>query len=408
MLNEFKIGDIVKTNDNMFFQIKQIGYCGLALYSSSLIDGISVALRDEEVKKATFYELLDFIKENYLRLRITANLYGELFEDILDDYHHTLSILLSQDALKQRNLGLYYEYSVLGYNITLKYIFTTEDVIRREYKTIELDYDNIDFKKDYEEYKLKQELEKASKTFEDKYMDVFKKYLIDGEEVTVSDFVDKCVDEYIKSLNKPKKVIIEKGDKMSKISCKDLRDLMNKWFTNTCEPQDEVFVTTKNKTTVIKWKDGSVTKATCEDEDNFDIEKGIMIAMLKKYYTVEEIYEFIDKAKKAQELDLAKWRNRENKKVKETLKVELSKKEAKEVIEKIEKIKNKEYITADEYPKYKKALEDKIKEKEEELKKLEKEENSKKKKHNLDDILDEIDKVEKNKKDNINLNDLPF
>lgn len=355
---EFKVGDIVKSKDDLIFRISQIGYCGLAIYGNTLVHNIKVECRDEEVKKVTFYEMLDFIKAN------DCVLYIELNFNMVDKIHTLVSnmdedrkLLYGDDILDAEDKTYYMCYYQKGKRCCDK-------------QTIILNLDNLDFDFDLKEIEVKEKMNELLNIFEDNFKDAFKKVIVYGEEVSFNDILDRLKEQlmpkidvkpfvqetsfynnwkpnYINIFNMDKapKCIIVAGnrgngktktlkemyeDKMTERKERELKDkidTVNYWYmivkemlneTNKPElKEDEVFVNNKKKTTVIKWADGELTKATCDKDDKYDLEKGVMVAMLKKYYTVDEINSFIEKAKESQERDKNKHKEKENKKVKE-------------------------------------------------------------------------------------------
>lgn len=297
LLCNFKIGDIVKSKDNVIFRISQIGYCGLAVYGKNLVNNEQKYYSSEEVKKVTFYEMLDFIKYRYMELIIN--------KPKLD----ILNCLIDFTSGITKDIS--YIYDSFDNSATLSYYINLNS------NNLYVDFDNLDYEKDLKEIELKKKMNEALDIAEANLKDAFKKSMIYGEELTVGEFLNKCCNSYFDLTNNDnKKVEVNMTREQVANAVKDMFRQLNK-----PEPkEDTVFVNNKKKTTVIKWADGELTKATCDKEDKYDLEKGVMVAMLKKYYTVDEINSFIDKAKESQEKDMNKWREKENKKVKETLK----------------------------------------------------------------------------------------
>lgn len=57
------------------------------------------------------------------------------------------------------------------------------------------------------------------------------------------------------------------------------QDVVSTCFTIDWEPKKIIF---NNPVTVIYWTDGSKTTVKCHDEDKFDPEKGLCMALLKR------------------------------------------------------------------------------------------------------------------------------
>lgn len=298
----FKVGDIVKSNENIIFKIDEICYCGLEVFGKKLMSNEQIHYGSDEIKKVTFYEMLDYIKDRYIRLTINKPNWDIL--NCLIDFTSgvTKGISYTYDA-SEDSVTLYYYVNFFSSNLYI-------------------DFDNLDFEKDLKEIELKKKINEGLSIVEDNLKDAFKKSIVYGEEFTVSDFLTKCCNSYIDLIsNDNKKVEInmtkekELKDKLDRVDYwyDKLKEMLNK--IDKLEPkEDEVFVNNKKKTTVIKWKDGSMTKATCDKDDKYDLEKGVMVAMLKKYYTVDEINSFIEKAKESNKIDLNKTKNKLKKK----------------------------------------------------------------------------------------------
>jgi hypothetical protein len=51
--------------------------------------------------------------------------------------------------------------------------------------------------------------------------------------------------------------------------------------TNMMKP---VVVSVNNRQVIVRWKDGTVNRATCSSDDNFDLEVGFAVCLLKHVY----------------------------------------------------------------------------------------------------------------------------
>ena len=47
--------------------------------------------------------------------------------------------------------------------------------------------------------------------------------------------------------------------------------------------------------TVVFWSDDTTTKCRCSEQDNYDVEKGLLICIMKKLYGNDEVRETLDK-----------------------------------------------------------------------------------------------------------------
>ena len=325
-MEKFKVGDIVKSNEDIIFKIDTICYCGLEVFGKKLSNNEQIHYSSDEVKKVTFYEMLDFIKVNDYILLINLSKCEKSYTNcgVL-----TINKLLS-NIDENRILGFCDEIEE-GIDKTYYKCYYIQGKRYCDKSGYVVDFDNLDFDFDLREIEVKEKMNELLNIAENNLKDAFKKSMVYGEETTVGDFLSKCCNSYIDLINNDnKKVEINMTRKEKEL--KDKIDTVDYWYTAVKEmlklepKKDEVFVNNKKKTVVIKWADGRMTKVTCDKEDKYDLEKGVLYAMLKKFYAVEYINSMIDKAKKSQELDMQKWRNKENKKVKETLNKKKTKK----------------------------------------------------------------------------------
>lgn len=354
---KFKVGDIVRLKDSndkdkdYFYKvvnnnvIEGENNLGKILECEFLDNILHKYIMESQMQKVTFYEMLEYVKDRNIRLTINKPNWV------------ILNCLI--DSTEGVTKGISYTYDSFDDIVTLYYNISFIQ------NNLYMNFDNLNFEKDYMKYKINKELDKCV----DILKDTFVNYLIYGENITKDEFLKKALEKetpkvdvkpfvpeisfytnwkpnYIDMFNidKTPKCIIVAGpmrtgktktlkemceDNMAKRKEKELKDKIdnvNYWYkivkemANKPEPkEDEVFVNNKKKTTVIKWSDGELTKATCDKGDKYDLEKGVMVAMLKRYYTVDEINSFIEKAKESQERDLKKSRKKSSKEVKKTL-----------------------------------------------------------------------------------------
>ena len=388
----FKENDIIRLknycNKYTFYKIKEV--------DETLMEAINLTndrhriFTTDEMVKVTFYELLDFIRENKMKLSITVS------EDKRTIIENLWGIYGQNQITEDDKLILVTDYTLYDF------IYDLTDINYMD--KLFIDYDDIDFETDYTKYCAKQKLKDISNIADNEILDAFKKYIIYGEESTFEDVLNNCFKKY-------KDYILQEEDPLDNLEIGDVfeyknnlyylltkspilsafefvdgkrgnhiisidkDDYRNDYFKNHytkydmkdiieegwnidmkkgklknllenddkgLEPEpvgDEIYVNNKKKTVVIKWADDRMTKATCDKEDKYDLEKGVLYAMLKRFYAVEYINSMLDKAKKSQELDMQRWKAKENKK--EKIKVSIDEKEAKKVIDKLEKVKNK-------------------------------------------------------------------
>lgn len=384
MLCNFKVGDIVKSNENIIFQIDTICYCGLEVFGRKLENNEQIHYGSDEITKVTFYEMLDFL----LHQRPRFNLIIKVTEDELNLIYKLLkkaSLIRIEHLWKERlsddTIMFYVRNGFYGYGEV----------------NINFNFDNLDFEKDLKEIEIKEKINETLDIVEDNLKDAFKKVIIYGEEVSFNDMLDRLKEQlmpkveikpfvpeisfysnwkpnYINIFNidKAPKCIMVAGavplggktktlkemymesmreDKMTREQVANaIKDMIR--HLNKKEPEDEVFINTKNKTTVIKWVDGELTKVTYDPKDEYkqslekgilicalrkymttgeinkylkwshtneDMELGMLIALAKQYFTVDKLNELIDKAMESQEKDLKKYRKKSNKEVKKTL-----------------------------------------------------------------------------------------
>lgn len=310
---KFKVGDIVRLKDskykNVFYRIIKSSNFIIGDDNSEKVLKCEILGRigftffmESAVQKVTFYEMLDFL----LYQKPRFNLIIKITEDELNLIYELLkkaSLVLIEhlwrELLSDNTIMFYVKNGFHGYGEV----------------NINFNFDNLDFEKDLKEIEIKEKINKTLDVVEGKLEDAYMRSIVYGEEITVGEFLNKCCNSYFNLINNNDKKV---GINMtSEQVANKIKDIVKQLYKK--EPEDEVFVNNKNKTTVIKWADGELTKATCEKEDKYDLEKGVMVAMLKKHYTVDEINSFIEKAKKSQERDLNKYRKKSNKEVKKTL-----------------------------------------------------------------------------------------
>lgn len=382
---KFKVGDIVRlkdSNDKDYFYKIVNNNVIKGDDKSEKVDNSEKVLKCEllgrtgftfymesAMQKVTFYEMLDYIKDRTIRLIIKKPNWV-----ILNCLTEGISYIYNS---LEDNVTFYYQSSFLSYDLYV-------------------DFDNLDFEKDLKEIELKEKINETLDVVEGNLKDAFKKVIIYGEEVSFNDILDRLKEQlmpkveikpfvpeisfysnwksnYINIFNmdkEPKCIIVAgpirtgktktlkemyiesmKEDSMTREQVANaIKDMFRQ--LNKKEQEDEVFINVKNKTTVIKWADGDLTKVTYDPRDEYkqtlekgvlicalrkymttgeinkelkwshtneDIELGILISLAKQYFTVDKLNELINKAMESQERDLKKYRKKSNREVKKTL-----------------------------------------------------------------------------------------
>jgi len=156
--------------------------------------------------------------------------------------------------------------------------------------------------------------------------------------VTYGDFGVNLLnkDQYTKKEEKKmktvKEIMLEEIEKMSEEEVQKVLDTLEnntKKLTNEVIDQvlekvnyslspevDKIFVNEAKRTIAIKWTDGKVTKAICDPQDKFDLEKGVLVALAKRTFSFDEITRYTNWAEKVYQ----KGKKKEKKTVKEETK----------------------------------------------------------------------------------------
>lgn len=96
--------------------------------------------------------------------------------------------------------------------------------------------------------------------------------------------------------NNPVKILFQKDVSNSSIISGDfhLRTITHAKIVQAPDRPDhgikKMFINPKKKTTVIWWKDGTKTKVKCQDGENFDVEKGVALCYMKKFFNNRGCY----------------------------------------------------------------------------------------------------------------------
>ena len=178
-MSNFKVGDIVRLIDskykNVFYKIikssnfiigddnsekvlkcELLGRTGFTFYMESA------------VQKVTFYEMLEYIKDRNMRLTINKPNWDIL--NCLIDFTSgvTEGVSYAYDSLDDM-ITFYYQDSFLSSNLYMN-------------------FDNLNFEKDYINYKINKELDKCV----DMLRDDFINYLLYGENITKAEFLNEA------------------------------------------------------------------------------------------------------------------------------------------------------------------------------------------------------------------------
>lgn len=82
--------------------------------------------------------------------------------------------------------------------------------------------------------------------------------------------------------------IVVEGYKKKAVYDGPLRVITNASCVNAPRMEDDnienVFFNKEKRTTVVKWKDGVITKVTCNEADQFDKEKALALCYMKRYF----------------------------------------------------------------------------------------------------------------------------
>jgi len=250
-MNVFKRGNLVKTNDNNMFVVDTVSQDNMAnvYWINAVIDD----------------------KVNGLKLEYTT-----LKEHIPTDYlkHVDLDDIIEYIIKNDITVNLYMH--IIGVNT----VIPIQNAIHRNYEKI--DFNVIANGRDL--------------TFE-----------IKGKNNTSSTAVINIVYDgeltYNININKEENKMTQKEAMLTRVANMtdaEVQNLAKLLETKTDElgktllPQshpelEKVYANPTKQTIVLKWTDGTTTKANCDEADNFDLEKGVAVAMAKKYFTFNEI-----------------------------------------------------------------------------------------------------------------------
>ena len=211
----FKENDIVRLknycNKYTFYKVQE-PLLNAGLYECvSLLDNISdpVALSEDEIQKVTFYELLDYIRENKMKLSIIVP------EDKRLIIENLWSIYGPNQITEEDKLILVTDYTIYDFVYDLTAINYMDKLL--------INYDDIDFEPDYAKYCLKQKLKDISNIAENEVLKAFNDYIVYGEDITFKDVLNECFKKY-------KDYILQEHDPIDDLKITDIFEYNNKLY----------------------------------------------------------------------------------------------------------------------------------------------------------------------------------